>query len=134
MEIDEITSALWHLSKNQDKEISDIVLEARKIIKKQMDKIEVLEEDVEHLTQGFKSRLQMAAEYRILNERTEKYEMVLSSIANIDASFLNIYGDDENYSTEEELRRIHEIVTPIWNEIATREKEESVFENNGRSD
>lgn len=69
------------------------------------------------------------AEYvRMETELRIKYEEAISRIANIDASFLNGEGNMENYSPEEELRRIHQIVTPLWEEIVEshRKKEEAI--------
>ncbi|KIL72124.1 hypothetical protein [Bacillus badius] len=50
-------------------------------------------------------------------KKIKQYEKTLSTIANIDTSFMNGWGDMEGYSEKEELRRIHEIVTPLWNEM-----------------
>lgn len=59
--------------------------------------------------------------------QTCKY--AIEQIANIDTSFLNGYGDMENYSPEEELKRIHEIVSPIFSKIVEHEVDKKEEEN-----
>lgn len=52
----------------------------------------------------------------------KKCKYAVEQIANIDTSFLNAVGDEENYSPEEELKRIHSIATPIFSAIVDFEK------------
>ena len=51
-------------------------------------------------------------------EQIKQYEEVIGAIANIDASFINGCGEVEGYTEGEEIKRIHDIVTPLWNKIA----------------
>lgn len=75
---------------------------------------------VERVSITFRTIEDKNNEINILKQKIERYERVISNIANIDASFLNGHGDMEGYSVEEELKRIHELVEPIWNELADK--------------
>lgn len=59
----------------------------------------------------------------------ESCKYAIEQIANIDTSFLNALGDEENYSVEEELKRIHQIATPIFSKIVEFEVDKKDAEN-----
>lgn len=53
------------------------------------------------------------------NRKAERYEGVISNIANIDAGFLSAEGE-EQWDDKEALKKIDAMVSPIWEEVSTR--------------
>lgn len=57
-----------------------------------------------------------------LNRKAERYEEVISAIANIDAVFIG--SDDEDaWDSKQALEKIEQMVNPIWEEVVSRPKQ-----------
>lgn len=59
-----------------------------------------------------------------LASKSKEYEEIISFIANIDVIFMNPDGTEREWNDEEALKKIDELVTPVWNEVCRESREE----------
>ncbi|UNY48732.1 hypothetical protein P9294_gp017 [Bacillus phage FADO] len=59
-----------------------------------------------------------------LASKAKEYEEIISFIANIDVIFMNPDGTEREWDDGEALKKIDELVTPVWNEVCRKSDEE----------
>lgn len=57
--------------------------------------------------------------------KIERYENIISAIANIDTLFIMPDGDDREFDDKEALEEIFKLVKPVWEEICERKNRET---------
>lgn len=55
-----------------------------------------------------------------LNEKVKRYEDIIGTIANIDTIFMNPDGTDREWDDKEVIKRIEELVEPVWKEMCEK--------------